>query len=192
MLFQVAAQNATGEMGGAGGRARATSACWRSATRFRDSSGRCRGLRRSTTSAFAPTFALLALLPLVPVAVLARRRLRAAGPASGTTARASAAACARAVCATAAAARVRRSTRCSRWRWDLHTFFVPIYGARIGLSASRSASILASFAAATFAVRLLMPRIARRLREHQVLTAALFTRRRRLPRCFRSRAARAR
>ena len=58
--------------------------------------------------------------------------------------------------------------------WDLHTFFIPIYGARIGLSASRIGVILASFAAATFAVRLLMPRIARRFSEFEVLTAALF------------------
>ena len=58
--------------------------------------------------------------------------------------------------------------------WDLHTFFIPIYGAKIGLSASRIGVILASFAAATFAVRLLMPRIARRFSEFEVLTAALF------------------
>ena len=58
--------------------------------------------------------------------------------------------------------------------WDLHTFFIPIYGATIGLSASRIGVILASFAAATFAVRLLMPRIARSFTEFQVLTARLF------------------
>ena len=58
--------------------------------------------------------------------------------------------------------------------WDLHTFFIPIYGATIGLSASRIGVILASFAAATFAVRLMMPRIARSFTEFQVLTAAMF------------------
>jgi len=58
--------------------------------------------------------------------------------------------------------------------WDLHTFFIPIYGATIGLSASRIVVILASFAAATFAVRLMMPRIARSFTEFQVLTAAMF------------------
>ena len=32
--------------------------------------------------------------------------------------------------------------------WDLHSFFIPVYGARIGLSASRIGMILAAFAAA--------------------------------------------
>ena len=58
--------------------------------------------------------------------------------------------------------------------WDLHTFFIPIYGATIGLSASRIGMILAAFAAATFAVRLMMPWIARRASEFEVLTVALF------------------
>jgi predicted MFS family arabinose efflux permease len=58
--------------------------------------------------------------------------------------------------------------------WDLHSFFIPIYGTGIGLSASRIGVILASFAAATFVVRLLMPQIARRFSELEVLTAALF------------------
>jgi MFS family permease len=58
--------------------------------------------------------------------------------------------------------------------WDLHTVFVPIYGARIELSASQIGFILASFAAATFVIRLLMPVIVRYRNEHQVLTVALF------------------
>ncbi len=58
--------------------------------------------------------------------------------------------------------------------WDLHTFFIPIYGARLGLSASLIGVILAAFAAATFVVRLAMPWIARRFSELEVLTTALF------------------
>ncbi len=58
--------------------------------------------------------------------------------------------------------------------WDLHTVFVPIYGARLGLSASEIGLVLSTFAAATFVVRLLMPAIARRMAEQQVLTIALF------------------
>jgi len=57
--------------------------------------------------------------------------------------------------------------------WDLHTIFVPIYGAKIGLSASAIGGVLSAFAAATFIVRLAMPAIARRIDEHQVLTGAL-------------------
>ena len=40
--------------------------------------------------------------------------------------------------------------------WDLHTIVIPVYGARIGLSASQIGLILASFAAATFVVRFSM------------------------------------
>jgi MFS family permease len=58
--------------------------------------------------------------------------------------------------------------------WDLHTVFVPIYGDKIGLSASQIGIILASFAAATFVVRLLVPVLVRHRNEHQILTAALF------------------
>ena len=57
--------------------------------------------------------------------------------------------------------------------WDLYTFVVPIYGSRIGLSASTIGIIMSSFAAATFAVRLAMPSVARRLREWTVVTGSL-------------------
>jgi predicted MFS family arabinose efflux permease len=57
--------------------------------------------------------------------------------------------------------------------WDLYTFLIPLYGSRIRLSASTIGVIMATFAAATFAVRLAMPALARRLREWQVITAAL-------------------
>jgi MFS family permease len=58
--------------------------------------------------------------------------------------------------------------------WDLHTVFVPIYGAKIGLTASEIGLVLSTFAAATFVARLLMPAIAQRMTEQKVLTAALF------------------
>jgi MFS family permease len=58
--------------------------------------------------------------------------------------------------------------------WDLHAFFIPVYGANLRLSASLIGIILAAFAAATFVVRLVMPWIARRMSEFEVLTAALF------------------
>lgn len=59
--------------------------------------------------------------------------------------------------------------------WDLQTFMVPVYGTRVGLSASEIGLVLGSFAAATFAIRLAMPAIARSFREWQVLTFTLFT-----------------
>lgn len=59
--------------------------------------------------------------------------------------------------------------------WDLQTFMIPVYGTRIGLSASEIGLVLGSFAAATFAIRLAMPRIARSYHEWQVLTFTLLT-----------------
>jgi MFS family permease len=58
--------------------------------------------------------------------------------------------------------------------WDLFSFALPIYGSRIGLSASSIGVVMGSFAGATFAVRLVMPALARRLREWTVISAALF------------------
>jgi MFS family permease len=57
--------------------------------------------------------------------------------------------------------------------WDLHSIFVPIYGAKIGLSASQIGGVLAAFAAGTFAVRFFTPAISRRVREQRVLAIAL-------------------
>ena len=57
--------------------------------------------------------------------------------------------------------------------WDLHTIFIPIYGSKIGLPAAQIGMILASFAAATFVVRLAIPWIARSGREASMLMAAL-------------------
>jgi MFS family permease len=59
--------------------------------------------------------------------------------------------------------------------WDLQTFMVPVYGTRIGLSASEIGLVLGSFAAATFAIRLAMPALSRSFREWQVLTFTLLT-----------------
>lgn len=59
--------------------------------------------------------------------------------------------------------------------WDLQTFLVPVYGTRIGLSASQIGLVLGSFALATFVIRLAMPALSRRFREWQVLVFTLFT-----------------
>jgi len=57
--------------------------------------------------------------------------------------------------------------------WDLYTFVMPIYGTRAGLSASTIGIVMGSFAAATFAVRLGMPTLARRVKEWTVVALAL-------------------
>lgn len=57
---------------------------------------------------------------------------------------------------------------------DLFTFYMPLYGRSIGLSASVIGTILGMQAAAAFVVRLWMPRLSKRFGERSVLTASLF------------------
>jgi MFS family permease len=57
--------------------------------------------------------------------------------------------------------------------WDLYTFLMPLYGARIGLAAATIGVIMSTFAAATFAVRATMPLLVKRLRQWSVMSAAL-------------------
>ena len=57
--------------------------------------------------------------------------------------------------------------------WDVHTFVVPILGHERGFSASAIGTVLGLFAAAVAVIRLLIPTLAHRLREAQVLVAAM-------------------
>jgi predicted MFS family arabinose efflux permease len=57
---------------------------------------------------------------------------------------------------------------------ELFSFYMPIYGRSIGLSASGIGLVLSAYAAAAFVVRLLMQSLARRFSETGVLTASLF------------------
>ncbi|WP_251864038.1 MFS transporter [Achromobacter sp. Marseille-Q4962] len=59
--------------------------------------------------------------------------------------------------------------------WDTHLFVVPIYGVAIGLSATTIGVILASFAAATFVIRLALPFIQRRVRSWTLVRVAMGT-----------------
>jgi MFS family permease len=171
MLFQVAAQNATGALGPPSERAKNFSllALGYSISGF---AGPLIAGVLIDHADFTKTFLVLALLPLVPVTVLARGRLALPLPHPAHQ---------RAV--SGGVAELLRNRRLRRVftinalfavAWDLHTFFIPVYGARLELSASRIGVILAAFAAATFAVRLVMPWIARRFAEFEVLTTALF------------------
>jgi MFS family permease len=171
MLFQVATQNATGALGPPSERAKNFSllALGYSISGF--SGPLLAGMLIDHTT-FVSTFLVLSLLPLVPAFVLGRGGL-ALPPPHAAHLRAP----------SGGIAELFRNRRLRRVfavnalfavAWDLHTFFIPVYGARIGLSASGIGVILAAFAAATFAVRLVMPWIARRFTEFEVLTAALF------------------
>jgi MFS family permease len=57
--------------------------------------------------------------------------------------------------------------------WDLHSFIVPVIGHERGFSASAIGLILGVFAAAVASVRIVLPFLSHRLREHQVLAAAM-------------------
>lgn len=57
--------------------------------------------------------------------------------------------------------------------WDLHSFIVPVIGHERGYSASAIGLILGVFAAAVAGVRVLLPFLSHRLREHQVLAGAM-------------------
>jgi MFS family permease len=59
--------------------------------------------------------------------------------------------------------------------WDVHTFLLPILGHERGLSASAIGTILGAFAIAVAGVRLLIPLLAHRLSESQVIAGAMFT-----------------
>jgi MFS family permease len=121
---------------------------------------------------FVATFALLAVFPLAPLFVLARNLLALPGPQPEHARMAPTS-----ILELLANSHMRRIFIVNGLisvAWDLHSFFIPIYGASIGLSALRIGLILSVFAAATFTVRLFMPWIARRLSEFEVLTYALF------------------
>jgi MFS family permease len=171
MLFQVAAQYATGEMGGPRARSRNFGLL---ALGYSTSSIAGPMIAGFTIDhgGFRAAFALLTLMPLVPIAVLAMNRLPLPGPhpAHGTHGGAS-------PLGLLTHRKLRRAfvvNALIAMAWELYTLFVPIYGSAIGLSASAIGLVLAAFASATFTVRLAMPAIARRLSEHQVLTAALY------------------
>ncbi len=57
--------------------------------------------------------------------------------------------------------------------WDVHSFVVPILGHERGFSASAIGLVLGAFASAVALVRLLIPVLAHRLRESQVLSGAM-------------------
>ena len=57
---------------------------------------------------------------------------------------------------------------------DLFQFYIPVYGYGIGLSASAIGGVLATFAAASFLVRFIMPRLVARFSEETVLGYSFF------------------
>ncbi|HSU45150.1 MAG TPA: MFS transporter [Casimicrobiaceae bacterium] len=171
MLFQVAAQYATGEMGGVAARSRNFGLLALGYSTSSIAGPMLAGLMIDHAG-YRATFALLTMLPLLPIAVLATNRVALPGPHPERAARSDGSALD--FVSHREMRRVFIINGLVSMAWELHTLFVPIYGHTIGLSASRIGLILAAFAAATFTVRLAMPAIASRVSEHAVLTSALY------------------
>ncbi len=172
MLFQVPAQRATGDLADAPDRAASFShlALGYSISGF---IGPLAAGLAIDHLGFGRAFALLALLPLLPVAVLSARRV--ALPRSPDALASATSGGMLELIRIPALRRLFLINAAFALGWDLHTIFVPIYGAGIGLSAAAIGAILSAFAAATFLVRLAMPWLAQRLAEARVLTVALAT-----------------
>ncbi len=170
-MFQVALQHVTGEMGDPAKRVKRFSLL---ALAFSVS-----GIVGPLVTGFAidyaghrAAFALLAVVPLAPLVVLLSRRIPLPAPAAHAE-RASRRGMLDLVCHRPMR-RLLALNALFALGWDLHTVFVPIVGAELGLSASQIGAVLAAFGLATFVVRLALPWVASRASETQVLAAALF------------------
>jgi len=121
-------------------------------------------------SGYLPTYAVLAVIAAIPGVVLLRYasfippRVKAAADRGGSV---------KDLLGSPALRRTYITGGLIITGIDLYNFYLPIYGRSIGLSASAIGIVLGMQAAAAFAVRLWMPRLARRFSEQRVLTGSL-------------------
>lgn len=168
VFFNVAAQNLAGTLGTVAERTRNFSTM-----SLGYSTGHMLGpviaglvIDRAGHSAAYIAFALLALLPVITLALMHRlgaEGTRSEAPAGGAFA----------LLRQPSLRRMIIISGLVTTGWDLYTFYVPIYGHSIGLSASTIGSILGVFAAASFIVRVALPMLTRRFSVETVLTAAM-------------------
>jgi predicted MFS family arabinose efflux permease len=121
---------------------------------------------------YRPAFAILALCPLIAILLLWRGRLQLPPPSPHAGQHLD-----RNVLDLLRNRDLRRILIVSTllaMGWDLHSFFVPIFGTKLGLSASEIGIVLATFGTATFVIRLAMRWIAGRFSEWNVLTSVTF------------------
>lgn len=114
-------------------------------------------------------FMILSLLPLAPIAWLAAGRLALPRPRARGLAK-------RRVADLLQHRELRRlliTNALLSLSWDLFMFMMPIYGKRIGLSATLIGVVMASLAAATFAIRSAMPWLSRRIAAWRLIWIAL-------------------
>jgi MFS family permease len=121
---------------------------------------------------FRPTHALLAGIALLPVIILAvypqlvpKREVRSHAEKSGGSLE---------LLASPGLRRTLIMSGVTLTGIELFTFYFPVYGRSIGLSASAIGMVMSSYAIAAFLVRMGMHRAARRIGEIGVLTASLF------------------
>lgn len=57
--------------------------------------------------------------------------------------------------------------------WDLYSFLMPLYGAKVGLAAGAIGIVMATFAVATFVVRLVMRVLINRVRQWVIIISAM-------------------
>ena len=170
MAFQLAAQNTTGEIGGPAARARNFSllALGYSVSSF---AGPLLAGFAIDHFGYRAAFGVFALLPLIPISVLARGRIAVSGPHESRVVAHHGGIWA--LLRHRTLRRVFAANALLSLGWDLHTIFVPVYGAKIGLSASQIGGVLSAFAAGVFVVRFFIPTISRTLREQQVLATSM-------------------
>jgi len=121
------------------------------------------------------TFALLAMLPLVPFAVIWFNRLAFPGVGKRHSKEATSQT-GGGVLQLLRGKNLRRIYAVSVLSasiWNIFLFLMPIYGAQIGLSASTIGVIIGSFSLGTIAVRVLVPLLTRRFTPWQLLIMAL-------------------
>lgn len=121
---------------------------------------------------FRPTFAMLAVVAVLPVALLAARPgiVPAHKPRTGAEPGGGALG----LLADPGLRRTIIMSGVTLTGIELFTFYFPVYGRAIGLSASAIGMVMSCYAVAAFIVRLGMAQASRRLGEVGVLTASLF------------------
>jgi len=116
---------------------------------------------------YGSAFTILALLPLATAAAIATNRLklpppRRQGPRAGKARVAD-------LLGERELRRVFIISGLHAIAWELFSFMTPVYGSQIGLSASAIGVIMASFATASFTVRLALPLLTRRVTSWRLL-----------------------
>ncbi len=120
---------------------------------------------------YRATFLILALLPVLPALVFGAGKLTLPGPSEH--ARRAARAGLSALLREPRLQRVLIASGILSVAWDVFTFAIPLYGSRIGLSASVIGAILGSFALATFFIRFALPLISRRFKPWPLIIVSM-------------------